>query len=317
MFTYVVQAGFDRRGAAAEVGEDSDGDSSVVDQGTRAGRAVVTSNQYRLQPGAHVRVVTPTQAALRPPARRRRRGAGVMSISDTLHPAADRHLAADGGDPARRRRRLSAAAGRAAAAGRLSDHPGQRATLPGASPGDHGLVGRDAARVPVRADPGRVAADLARACSGSTPDHACSSISNRNIDAAAQDIQSAIDAAGGQLPKNLPSPPSYRKVNPADSPILILVGALGRAAADDGRRLRREHPRPADLADSRASRRSSLGGQQKPAVRVQVDPAKIAALGIQLEDVAQRHPAGDGRRRPRARSTVRRTASRSTTTTSC
>src|SRR5471032_3292395 len=46
---------------------------------------------------------------------------------------------------------------------------------------------------------------------------------NRNIDAAAQDVQTGIDAAGGQLPKNLPSPPSYKKVNPADSPILILA----------------------------------------------------------------------------------------------
>src|SRR6202451_1820209 len=46
---------------------------------------------------------------------------------------------------------------------------------------------------------------------------------DRNIDAAAQDIQSAIDAASGQLPKNLPSAPSYKKVNPADSPILILA----------------------------------------------------------------------------------------------
>src|SRR6201996_1945884 len=44
----------------------------------------------------------------------------------------------------------------------------------------------------------------------------------RNIDAAAGDVQSAIDAAGGQLPKNLPSPPSYHKVNPADSPIMLL-----------------------------------------------------------------------------------------------
>src|SRR6185437_8993007 len=44
---------------------------------------------------------------------------------------------------------------------------------------------------------------------------------NRDIDAAAQDIQAAIDAAAGQLPKDLPSPPSYRKINPADSPILI------------------------------------------------------------------------------------------------
>ena len=46
---------------------------------------------------------------------------------------------------------------------------------------------------------------------------------NRNIDAAAGDIQAAINAAGGQLPKNLPSPPSYRKVNPSDPPILILA----------------------------------------------------------------------------------------------
>ncbi|MEJ1978803.1 MAG: efflux RND transporter permease subunit [Acetobacteraceae bacterium] len=45
---------------------------------------------------------------------------------------------------------------------------------------------------------------------------------DRNIDAAAGDITAAINAAGGQLPKNLPTPPTYRKVNPADSPILIL-----------------------------------------------------------------------------------------------
>jgi multidrug efflux pump subunit AcrB len=46
---------------------------------------------------------------------------------------------------------------------------------------------------------------------------------DRDIDAAAQDIQAAINAAGGQLPKNLPNPPTYRKVNPADSPILIFA----------------------------------------------------------------------------------------------
>ena len=57
---------------------------------------------------------------------------------------------------------------------------------------------------------------------------------DRNIDAAAQDIQSAIDAAGGQLPKNLPAPPSYKKVNPADSPILMFSVHLG-AAAHHGR----------------------------------------------------------------------------------
>src|SRR5439155_8789822 len=59
---------------------------------------------------------------------------------------------------------------------------------------------------------------------------------NRNIDAAAQDIQSAIDAAAGQLPKNLPSPPSYRKVNPADAPILVYAvhsDVLPLTAVDD------------------------------------------------------------------------------------
>src|SRR5499433_1588471 len=45
----------------------------------------------------------------------------------------------------------------------------------------------------------------------------------RNIDAAAQDIQTAINAASGQLPRNLPSPPTYRKINPADPPILVLA----------------------------------------------------------------------------------------------
>ncbi|MBW8856015.1 MAG: efflux RND transporter permease subunit, partial [Bradyrhizobium sp.] len=45
---------------------------------------------------------------------------------------------------------------------------------------------------------------------------------NRKIDAAANDVQAAINAASGQLPKNLPSPPTYRKVNPADSPVMIL-----------------------------------------------------------------------------------------------
>ena len=58
---------------------------------------------------------------------------------------------------------------------------------------------------------------------------------DRNIDAAAQDVQAAIDAAGGQLPKNLPAPPAYRKVNPADSADPDPGGALRRAAGHAGR----------------------------------------------------------------------------------
>jgi len=108
---------------------------------------------------------------------------------------------------------------------------------------------------------------------------------NRNIDAAAQDIQSAIDAAGGQLPKNLPAPPSYRKVNPADSAILILSihsDVLPLTSVDDYA----ENVIAQQISQIPGVGQVSIGGQQKPAVRVQVDPTKIAALGIQLEDIA-------------------------------
>ncbi len=108
---------------------------------------------------------------------------------------------------------------------------------------------------------------------------------NRNIDAAAQDIQSAIDAAGGQLPKNLPTPPSYRKVNPADSSVLILAlhsDVLPLTTVDDYA----ENVISQQISRLPGIAQVSIGGQQKPAVRVQVDPAKIASLGVQLEDIA-------------------------------
>ncbi len=108
---------------------------------------------------------------------------------------------------------------------------------------------------------------------------------DRNIDAAAQDVQSGIDAAGGQLPKTLPAPPSYRKVNPADSAILILSvhsDVLPVTEVDDYA----ETVIAQRLSQLPGVAQVSIGGQQKPAVRVQVDPAKIAAMGIQLEDIA-------------------------------
>ena len=78
----------------------------------------------------------------------------------------------------------------------------------------------------------------------------CSSTSNRDIDAAARDVQAAINAARGQLPANLPSNPTYRKVNPADAPILIL--ALTSRRYDRGADVRRRRLDPG----SRSSRRS-------------------------------------------------------------
>src|SRR5579871_3771965 len=108
---------------------------------------------------------------------------------------------------------------------------------------------------------------------------------NRNIDAAAQDIQSAIDAAGGQLPKNLPSPPSYKKVNPADSPILVMSvhsDVLPLTVVDDYA----ENILSQQISRIPGISQVSIGGQQKPAIRVQIDPTKLAALGLQMEDVA-------------------------------
>ncbi len=80
---------------------------------------------------------------------------------------------------------------------------------------------------------------------------------NRNIDAAANDVQAAINAASGQLPKNLPSPPTYRKVNPADSPILLLSATSDTLPLTDGERRRRRPARAADQPDLRRRPRSS------------------------------------------------------------
>ena len=107
---------------------------------------------------------------------------------------------------------------------------------------------------------------------------------NRNIDGAAQDVQAAITAAGPQLPKNLSSPPTYKKVNPADSPILIV------AATSDTLPL----PKVDDFAENVVAQQISqvsgvaqvqIGGQQRPAIRVQVDPAKLTSRGLTFEDV--------------------------------
>jgi HAE1 family hydrophobic/amphiphilic exporter-1 len=107
---------------------------------------------------------------------------------------------------------------------------------------------------------------------------------NRSIDGAANDVQGAINAASGQLPKSLPSPPTYRKVNPADSPILLL------SATSDSLPI----TTVSDSVDAQLAQQISqisgvaqvtIGGQQKPSIRVQIDPAKLVVKGLSLEDV--------------------------------
>ncbi|MET4217272.1 HAE1 family hydrophobic/amphiphilic exporter-1 [Bradyrhizobium sp. LB14.3] len=107
---------------------------------------------------------------------------------------------------------------------------------------------------------------------------------NRRIDAAASDVQAAINAASGQLPKNLPSPPTYRKVNPADSPVMILSATsdtLPLTVVSD----RTDAQLAQQISQLSGVAQVFVGGQQKPSVRIQIDPAKLVAKGLSLEDV--------------------------------
>jgi multidrug efflux pump len=107
---------------------------------------------------------------------------------------------------------------------------------------------------------------------------------NRDIDAAAQDVQSAINAAGSTLPRNLPYPPLYSKINPADVPIITL------ALTSDSITIRSL----SDIADTimapRLSELTGVGhvsvqGGLRPAIRIQADLSRLAAYGIGLEDL--------------------------------
>ncbi len=107
---------------------------------------------------------------------------------------------------------------------------------------------------------------------------------NRNVDGAARDVQAAINASAGDLPINLPNPPTYRKVNPADTPIMILA-------------MQSDIFSPVqvyDYGDSIIGQRLSqvegvsqvfISGADKSAVRVQVNPGALASTGLSLEDV--------------------------------
>ncbi|MCZ0738825.1 efflux RND transporter permease subunit [Phreatobacter sp. AB_2022a] len=107
---------------------------------------------------------------------------------------------------------------------------------------------------------------------------------DRDIDAASQDVQSAINAAGSVLPRTLPYPPTYSKVNPADAPIVTLAITSETAPLE----------RLADIADTLLAQRLSeisgvgrvtVAGNLKPAVRIQADISRLAAYQISLEDV--------------------------------
>jgi hydrophobe/amphiphile efflux-1 (HAE1) family protein len=110
---------------------------------------------------------------------------------------------------------------------------------------------------------------------------------DRSIDSAAQDVQAAIAAAAGLLPRTLPNPPVYHKVNPADIPILSLSATSATLPL----------PQVADYAETILAQKFAqidgvglvlVQGGQKPAVRIRVNPMALTAIGLSLEDVRQR-----------------------------
>ncbi|WP_437881846.1 multidrug efflux RND transporter permease subunit [Pseudomonas sp. LRF_L74] len=106
----------------------------------------------------------------------------------------------------------------------------------------------------------------------------------KNIDTAAQEVQAAINTAAGKLPQDLPNLPTWRKVNPADSPVLLLSVNSDLMPTTE----------LSDYAETLLARQISqingvgqvnIMGQQRPAIRVQAEPQKLAALGLTLADL--------------------------------
>lgn len=109
---------------------------------------------------------------------------------------------------------------------------------------------------------------------------------DKSIDTAAQEVQAAINTATARLPQDMPSPPTWRKVNPADSPVLILTVSSAQMPANE----------LSDYTETLLARQLSqidgvglinITGQLRPAIRVQAQPEKLAALGLTLADLRQ------------------------------
>jgi hydrophobe/amphiphile efflux-1 (HAE1) family protein len=155
-------------------------------------------------------------------------------------------------------------------------------SLPGASP----ITMATAVAMPLERRFGRIAgvSEITSQSSLGTTSVTVQFDMDRDVEGAARDIQAAINAAGGDLPANLPSRPNYRKANPADAPILIISMRS------------KSLPLPVvfetantvlaqKIAQVPGVGQVGVGGGVQPAVRVQVDPAVLAGLGIGLEDV--------------------------------
>lgn len=108
----------------------------------------------------------------------------------------------------------------------------------------------------------------------------------RDIDSAAQEVQAAINSVAGQLPGDMPNLPTWRKINPADSPVIVLAVRADNMPLTE----------LSDLVETRLARQLSqidgvadvnIAGQQKPAIRIQAQPDRLAAYGLTMADIRQ------------------------------
>ena len=167
------------------------------------------------------------------------------------------------------------------------------ASLPGADPQTMG----SAVATPLERQFGRIASvnQMTSSSQLGTTGIALQFDLNRNIDAAARDVQAAINAARSQLPANLPSNPTYRKVNPADAPILLLSLTSDTATV----------AQMYDAADSILSQKLAqvqgvgqvmVWGAAQPAVRAEVNPTLLNKLGVGLDTVRNALSAANANR---------------------
>jgi hydrophobic/amphiphilic exporter-1 (mainly G- bacteria), HAE1 family len=115
---------------------------------------------------------------------------------------------------------------------------------------------------------------------------------DRNIDAAAEDVNAAIAKAAKQLPVNMPSPPTYQKVNPADSPIIFLAMSSPTLPISDVDNYA-ENLLAEQISQINGVAQVGVFGAQPYAVRIQVDPNKLAAYGLGIDQVEQAVEAGN------------------------
>ncbi len=187
-----------------------------------------------------------------------------------------------------------------------------RATLPGASPQDVATT----VASPLERHLGQIA-DVTEMTSVSTVGSTRITLQfglNRDIDGAARDVQAAINAARADLPTSLRSNPTYRKVNPADAPILILT--LTSDTLTPRPALRRRLDRAgAEAVAGRRHRRGRVSGSSLPAVRVELNPQALFKYGIGLEDVRAALASANAQQPQGRASKTATSATRSTPTT--